>query len=118
MRRTILKSKIHRATVTKSDIDYEGSIRVDKVLLGMADILPWERVSVWDITNGNRFETYALEGEAGCGDIVIYGAAARLCKKGDLIIISSFCSMEDAEAKMHQPKVVIVDGNNKVKKSD
>jgi aspartate 1-decarboxylase len=113
MRRTILKSKIHRATVTNSDRDYEGSILIDKTLLAKADILQWERVSVWNVTNGNRFETYALEGESGSGKIVIYGAAANLCNKNDLVIISSFSSMEDEEAKKHKPKVVMVDGKNK-----
>ena len=115
MQRSILKSKIHRATVTASDRDYEGSILIDKNLLDKADIVQYEQVFIWDITNGNRFTTYALEGKPGKGEIIIYGAAANQCKKDDLVIISSFCMMDENEFIGHKPKVVIVDEKNKPK---
>jgi len=116
MRRTILKSKIHRATVTASDKDYEGSILIDKTLMEQANIVQYEQVFVWNVTNGSRFRTYALEGKSESGDVVIYGAAAHLCKKSNLVIISSFCSMKEDEIKTHKPKIVIVDEKNRPKK--
>lgn len=112
MLRSMLKSKIHRATVTDADLHYEGSITIDKILLEAADILPHEHVHVWDVTNGNRFETYTLEGEAGSGIICINGAAAHLAKKGDIVIITSFVTLTEEEAKTFQQKVVFVDDQN------
>ncbi|MDP8225086.1 MAG: aspartate 1-decarboxylase [Candidatus Lernaella stagnicola] len=115
MRRTMLKSKIHRATVTQADLHYEGSVTIDDILLRAADILPNEQVSVWNITNGNRFDTYALRGEVGSGVICVNGAAARLVSPGDLVIIASYVGMDDAEAKQWEPHLVFVDERNRMK---
>ena len=112
--RTMLKSKIHRATVTDGNIDYEGSITIDKKLMEEADILPYEQVQVLNINNGARFSTYAIEGEEGSGDICLNGAAARLAVKGDLVIILTYTEMSDEEAGNHQPKIVLVNENNAV----
>jgi aspartate 1-decarboxylase len=114
--RTMLKSKIHRATVTDGNIDYEGSITIDKKLMEEADILPYEQVQVLNINNGARFSTYAIEGEGGSGDICLNGAAARLAVKGDLVIILTYTEMSDEEACSHQPKIVQVNANNEVVK--
>lgn len=110
---TLLKGKIHRATVTQCDLNYEGSITVDLDLLDAAGILPYEQVDVLDITNGQRFTTYAIEGKRGSGIIGINGAAARLVQSGDLVIICAYARMEEAEAKSHTPTVVLVDEQNR-----
>jgi aspartate 1-decarboxylase len=110
--RVMLKSKIHRAYVTDCNIDYEGSITIDKGLMEAADILPYERVEVLNINNGARFDTYAIEGEKG--EICINGAAARLAIKGDIVIILSFCPVEENEARNVKPKLVYVDAKNNV----
>jgi aspartate 1-decarboxylase len=115
MKRTMLKSKIHRATVTQADLHYEGSVTIDQLLLEAADILPYEMVSIWNITNGNRFDTYALGGEPGSGVVCVNGAAARLVSPGDLIIIATFVSMDDAEARAVEPRLVFVDERNRIK---
>ena len=112
MQRFMLKSKIHRATVTEADLHYVGSITIDTDLMKMADILPYERVQVVDIENGSRLETYVIEAEAGSGTICINGAAARLIHRGDRIIIFTYVVMDDAEAASLKPKVVYVDENN------
>ncbi len=112
--RIMLKSKIHRATVTETNINYEGSITIDKKLLEAADILPYERVEVLNINNGARFTTYAIEGTEGSGEICLNGAAARLVSKGDLVIILTYCNMEENEAQHHLPTVVHVDENNAI----
>jgi aspartate 1-decarboxylase len=112
--RVMLKSKIHRAHVTEVDIDYEGSISIDKKLMEEADILPYEQVQVLNINNGARFETYAIEAEADSGEIGIRGAAARLAAVGDIVIILSYCQLEDEEAKNFAPKLVYVDRKNAV----
>ena len=114
MHRKMLKSKIHRATVTGADLHYEGSITIDQDLLEAADIIPYEAVAVWNVTNGNRFETYAIEGERGSGVICINGAAARLVSPRDLVIVASFVDMENAEALRHEPKLVFVDDKNRM----
>lgn len=114
MDRKMLKSKIHRATVTGADLHYEGSITIDKDLLEAADIIPYEAVCIWDVDNGNRFETYAIEGERGSGVICINGAAARMVAPKDLVIIASFVSMANEEALRHQPKLVFVDEKNRM----
>jgi aspartate 1-decarboxylase len=114
MQRKMLKSKIHRATVTGADLHYEGSITIDLDLMEASDIIPYEAVAIWNVTNGNRFETYAIEGERGSGVICINGAAARLVAPRDLVIIASFVSMEEAEAKSYQPKLVFVDDQNRM----
>jgi aspartate 1-decarboxylase len=110
---TLLKGKIHRASVTQCDLNYEGSISVDSTLLERSGILPNEQVDVLNINNGMRFTTYALAAPAGSGTIGVNGAAARLAQKGDLVIIVAYARMDEAEAKSHQPRVLLVDSNNK-----
>jgi aspartate 1-decarboxylase len=114
MFRKLLKSKIHRATVTRSDLNYEGSIAVDTDLLEAADIQPFEAVHVWNVTNGSRLQTYALAVGRGTGEICLNGAAARLAQAGDLVIIASFAWLDEKEAAAHSPKLVFVDGKNKI----
>ncbi|MFH1964326.1 MAG: aspartate 1-decarboxylase [Acidobacteriota bacterium] len=111
----MLKSKIHRATVTDSNLAYEGSITIDRELLEAADILPFEAVDVWNLSNGSRFETYAIVGEPGSGTICINGAATHLAAKGDLVIIASWIELSGDEALKHQPRLVFVDSNNQKK---
>jgi len=112
--RTMLKGKIHRARVTQVDVDYEGSITIDKSLMEASDILPYEQVEVLNINNGARFNTYAIEAEPGSGTICINGAAARLAAKGDIVIILSYCHVPDDEAINVIPKMVYVDENNRI----
>ena len=108
--RIMLKSKIHRARVTENNIDYEGSITIDRRLMEEADILPYEQVQVLNINNGARFTTYAIEGESG--EICLNGAAARLVTNGDITIILSYCHVEDEEARNHIPRLIYVDSKN------
>ncbi len=114
MLRTMLTSKIHRATVTQADLHYVGSVTVDADLLDAADLLPGERVAVVDVTNGARLETYVIPGPRGSGVIGINGAAARLVHPGDLVILIAYGQMDDAEARAHQPRIVFVDAANRV----
>ncbi|MFE0774877.1 aspartate 1-decarboxylase [Streptomyces sp. NPDC058861] len=114
MIRTIFKSKIHRATVTQADLHYVGSVTVDAELMEAADLLPGELVHIVDIDNGARLETYVIEGERGSGVIGINGAAAHLVHPGDLVILISYAQMEDAEARAFVPRVVHVDGGNRI----
>jgi aspartate 1-decarboxylase len=114
MRLGMFKSKIHRATVTHADLDYEGSVTIDAHLLQAAGILPYEAVHVWNVTRGTRLETYAIEGAAGSGVICINGAAAHLNRPGDLVILATFAAMEPHEARAHRPTVVLVDRQNRV----
>lgn len=114
MRRRMLKSKIHRATVTGADLEYEGSVTLDLDLMDAADILPWEAVSVWDVTNGVRFETYAIPGRRASGVVCVNGAAAHLVSEGDLVIVASFADMDEDEARAHEPVNVFVDERNRV----
>lgn len=113
MRRTMLKSKIHRATVTSTDLDYEGSLTVDVNLLEAADILPNEQIHVWDVTNGTRLVTYALPGERGTGVVQVNGAGAHLIKAGDVVIIATFTELRSKDAKKYTPTVVLVDSDNR-----
>ncbi|HEX74977.1 MAG TPA: aspartate 1-decarboxylase [Dehalococcoidia bacterium] len=115
--RTMLKSKIHRARVTEVNVDYEGSITIDKCLMEAADILPYERVEVLNISNGARFDTYAIEGDRNSGEICINGAAARLVAKGDIVIILTFQQVSDDEATTVIPKLVYVDSANRILES-
>ena len=115
MLREICKSKIHRATVTEVNLNYEGSLTIDEELMEAADILPFEKVYVFNVTNGARFETYAIPGERGSGVICVNGAAARLAQVGDLVIIASFALLTDEELKTFKAKVVLVDSKNRVK---
>jgi len=110
----MLKSKIHRATVTDANINYEGSITIDSSLMAAADILPYEQVHVLNVNNGARFTTYAIEGEAGSGAICINGAAARLAVKGDIVIILTYTQVPEDETKNYRPKVVHVNKNNRI----
>ena len=114
-RRSMLKSKIHRATVTHADVDYEGSITVDALLLQAADILAYEEVHVWNVTRGTRLRTYAMVGEAGSGVVCVNGAAAHLARPGDLVIVATFTPMADAAAREHRPVVVLVDERNRIR---
>ena len=112
--RTMLKSKIHRATVTGADVNYEGSVSLDPVLMEAADILPYEQVDVLDINNGARLTTYAIEGVHGSGQVVINGAAARLVSAGDLVIVLTYRQVQEAESCSHRPTLVYVDQNNRI----
>src|SRR5215467_590860 len=114
--RTMLKSKIHRATVTQADLHYVGSVTLDADLLDAADLLPGEQVAIVDVTNGARLETYVIPGERGTGVIGINGAAAHLVQPGDLVIIISYGAMEDKEARAFQPRIVHVDEKNRIVK--
>lgn len=115
MRRRLFASKIHRATVTCADVDYEGSVTIDQDLLDAAGILEWEEVHIWDVTNGARLSTYAISGPRGSGVIGINGAAAHLVHPGDLVILATFAEFDEAEALAHQPTCVFVDEHNRVK---
>ena len=114
MQRTMLKSKIHRATVTQADLHYVGSVTVDQDLMEAADLLEGEQVAIVDVTNGARLETYVIAGERGSGVIGINGAAARLVHPGDLVILIAYGQMEDAEARTRRPRVVFVDADNRI----
>jgi aspartate 1-decarboxylase len=113
MQRTLLKSKIHRARVTDANLNYEGSLEIDSDLMEAADILPYEQIKVYNIYNGARFDTYAIAGPAGKGDICLNGAAARMGAPGDLIIIATYANYNEAEAAAHKPIVVLVDSQNR-----
>jgi len=112
--RIMLKSKIHRATVTDADINYEGSITIDTKLMKAADILPYEQVHVLNINNGARFTTYAIEGKEGGGDICLNGAAARLAVKGDLVIIITYTDVAEDQLKDYRPSVILVNEKNEI----
>ncbi len=114
MRRTMMKGKIHRATVTEACLHYEGSVTIDKDLLEAADIIPYESVDIYNVSNGLRFRTYAIEGERGKGDICLNGAAARMVSPGDLVIIASYAEFDETEAKALKPKNVFVDASNRI----
>lgn len=114
----MLKSKIHRATVTHADVHYEGSLSLDMTLLLAADILPNEEVHVWNVTSGTRLRTYAITGEPGSGVVCANGGAAHLIRPGELIIIATFTMLEDDLARAHRPKIVLVDPNNRIKHID
>jgi aspartate 1-decarboxylase len=118
MMRTMLKGKIHRARVTDANLNYEGSITIDELLMEAADILPYERVQVLDIDNGARLETYAITGERGCGEICINGAAARLVAVGDRVIILAYSIVSDEEAREIRPRLVYVDERNAMVKDE
>ena len=115
MQRSMFKSKIHRATVTEADLEYEGSITIDQDLLDAADILPGEEVHIWDVTNGARLSTYSLSGPRGSGSICINGAAAHLIHPGDKVILATFARMDEVEARNYEPKVVLVDDENRIR---
>ena len=114
LRRTMMTSKIHRATVTEADLDYVGSVTVDADLLTAADLLPGERVDIVDVTNGARLSTYVIAGEPGSGQLCINGAAAHLVHPGDVVILIAYGTLDDAEARTHRPRVVFVDAANRI----
>jgi aspartate 1-decarboxylase len=118
MQRKMLKSKIHRATVTDANLHYQGSITIDADLMDDGDIWEFERVDIWNVTNGNRFSTYALAGERGSGTICINGAAAHKASPGDLVIIASFAWMDEDEAQILRPRIIQVDRDNKAVRSE
>ena len=111
----MLKSKLHRATVTDADLHYEGSISIDEGLMEAAEIIPYEKVAIYDISNGERFTTYAIKGKRGSGVICLNGAAARKVSRGDLIIIATYVLMDDADAKNWSPQCVLLDEHNRIK---
>lgn len=113
MTRKLLRAKIHRATVTGADLDYEGSVTIDRDLMELTDLVDHEAVHIWNVTNGERFETYAIPGEKGSGVVCINGAAAHKVSRGDLVIIAAFSWMEEKEARAWQPKVIFVDEENR-----
>ena len=115
MTRKMMRAKIHRATVTQADVDYEGSITIDRTLMDATDLLPNEAVCVWNVTNGNRVETYVVEGERDSGCICVNGAAAHLVSPGDLVIIAAFTWLDENAARRHEPKVVFVDEDNHIR---
>ena len=115
MSRKMLRAKIHRATVTQADVHYEGSITIDRRLMDATDLLPNEAVCVWNVTNGNRFETYAVEGAPDSGVICVNGAAAHLVSPGDLVIIAAYTWLEEEAARAYEPKVVFVDERNRIR---
>ena len=115
MQRFLLKSKIHRATVTDAHLHYEGSVTIDRDLMDLADLIDHEQVQIYDVNNGNRLTTYVIPGDRGSGIICINGAAAHLVHTGDLVIICSYASFEESEAKTFQPRVVLVDAKNRAK---
>lgn len=114
MQRHMMKSKIHRATITSADLHYEGSLTLDEDLMDAADLIPYEEIQVVNVNNGARFSTYIITGPRGSGVLQLNGAAARLGHPGDLVILISYGVFEDSEAKRHKPKVVFVDGNNHI----
>jgi aspartate 1-decarboxylase len=111
----MLKSKIHRATVTAAELHYEGSLTIDGALLEAADILPHEEIHVWDVTRGSRLVTYALPGEPNSAVVCVNGAGAHLVHPGDLVIIATFAQMEEDEVRRHKPRVVLIGEGNRIK---
>ena len=117
MELTMLKSKIHRATVTEADLEYEGSCAIDAALLEAAGLHPYERVEIYNLTNGERFATYAIRAEAGSGTISMNGAAAHKAGVGDQVILCAYCSLAAEEAEAHQPRIVWVDEANRSRRT-
>jgi aspartate 1-decarboxylase len=115
MIRTMLQSKIHRATVTEADLHYEGSCAIDQDLLEAADIRQFQQIDIYNVTNGERFTTYAIRGERGSGIISVNGAAARKAMVGDVVIIATYVGVEELQVSTHRVKIVLVDEHNKVK---
>lgn len=114
MVRSVFKSKIHRATVTHADVNYEGSVTIDRSLMEAADIVPWEQVHLWNVTRGTRLETYAIPGPKGSGLLCVNGAAAHLNQPGDLVIVATFAQLGPRELARHVPRVVRVDRQNRI----
>ena len=115
MNRTMLRSKIHRIRVTECELEYEGSLTLDTELMEAAGMVPFERVDIFDVENGNRFSTYLIEGERGSRVCCVNGAAARMVARGDRLIMVSYCTLADADASEHRPRVVVVGDDNEIK---
>ena len=113
MLRTMMKSKLHRACVTDADLAYEGSLTIDEDLMQLVDIAPYEQIKVYNVNNGARFDTYAIPGPAGKGDICLNGAAARMGARGDRIIIVTYAALDETEILQHKPKVALLDSKNR-----
>ena len=113
MQRLMMKSKLHRARVTDADLEYEGSLTIDEDLMRLSDIVPYEQIKIYNVNNGARFDTYAIPGPAGRGDICLNGAAARMGAKGDRIIVVTYAYFDEIERLHHKPTVVLLDSNNK-----
>lgn len=114
MTREMLRAKVHRITVTECDVEYEGSLTLDAGLMKLADMVPFERIDVYDVDNGSRFSTYLIEGPEGSGVCCINGAAARMTGPGHKVIIAAYASVPEAEVRDHRPKIVLVDARNRV----
>ena len=114
MLRAFLRSKIHRATVTHVDIEYEGSLSLDEDLMTAAGLWPFERIDVWNVSNGERFSTYIIRGKKGSRQVGVYGAAGRKVKVGDIIIIAAYAYLEDSEVEFFTPKIVLMEENNRI----
>lgn len=114
MRRILLKSKIHRVTVTDAELDYEGSLTLDRNLMDAADLFPYEEVHIFNLTNGHRFSTYVIEGDRGSNTVCVNGAAAHLARKGDCLIIADFAIYDENQSRSHKPRLVYVDENNDI----
>jgi aspartate 1-decarboxylase len=112
MRRKFLQAKVHRATVTAADLEYEGSLTLDAELMNAAGLLPYQAIDVYDVTRGTRFSTYLIEGPRGHGDCCVNGAAAHLVEVGDRVIIAAYCELEEREVASHRPRVVLVGADN------
>lgn len=117
MKRTLLKSKIHRAKVTEANLDYEGSITIDTKLMAAADLVEFEKVEIFDINNGSRFATYVIPGDSGSGTICLNGAAARMVAVNDLVIICSYAEFSEDERAVHEPKIVSVTDKNRIRRN-
>ena len=115
MNRQMLRSKIHRIAVTECDVEYEGSLTLDPVIMREAAMVPFERIDVYDVDNASRFSTYLIEGEPGSGDCCVNGAAARLVEMGDKLILASYCTVEGDDVAGHEPFVVLIGEQNKIK---
>ena len=115
MNRQMLRSKIHRIAVTECDVEYEGSLTLDPVIMREAGMVPFERIDVYDVDNASRFSTYLIEGEPGSGDCCVNGAAARLVEMGDKLILASYCMVEDEDVAAHEPFVVLIGEENRIK---
>lgn len=117
MNRQMLRSKLHRISVTECNVEYEGSLTLDPDLMREAGMVPYERIDVYDVDNANRFSTYLIEGESGGGDCCVNGAAAHLVRVGDKLILASYCVVEDKDVATHQPQIVIVGEGNRIKET-
>lgn len=114
MMRDMLRAKVHRIQVTEREVEYEGSLTLDASLMSAAGMVPFERVEIYDVDNGNRFATYLIEGEAGSGACCVNGAAARLVEVGHRLIVASYASLDESEVARHRPKIVLVDAGNRM----